>query len=142
VIEPRDNGVNLVVTGPWSTRAAKALQRGDADGLTLNYARGFCEPTLEFLENWPIRRLDILDRSITNLSPIECVALTLTELSIEVEQRTRLDAIRMPRLCSLDGEWALIRPILGDLALLISISTGHFDEADFLALCDQSSLTR
>ena len=42
-------GVNLFVTGPWSVAAERCLREGRADGLVLNYARGYSEPNLEFL---------------------------------------------------------------------------------------------
>jgi len=41
VIEDTAEGRSLVVTGAWSAAAVDALERHDADGLVLNYARGF-----------------------------------------------------------------------------------------------------
>jgi hypothetical protein len=71
VLEDSPEGRTLVVTGRWSNDAARALARGEADGLVLNYARGFCEGSLDLLDSgWPLRRLDVLDRSIVDLDPI------------------------------------------------------------------------
>jgi len=50
VLEDAPEGRSLVVTGPWSDNAARALARGEADGLVLNYARGFYESTLDLLD--------------------------------------------------------------------------------------------
>jgi hypothetical protein len=38
VLEDTPEGVNLVVTGDWSSKASDALSSGKADGLDLNYA--------------------------------------------------------------------------------------------------------
>ncbi|MCW2644074.1 MAG: hypothetical protein JWP07_183, partial [Pseudonocardiales bacterium] len=57
LIEEHPEGRTLVVTGDWSDRAAKVLRSGKADGLTLNYARGYRERSLDFLQEWPLRGL-------------------------------------------------------------------------------------
>ncbi len=59
-----------MVTGPWSVEAARVLAGGDIDGLVLNYARGFCEDSLDLLDGWPLRRPHVLDRLIVDLEPI------------------------------------------------------------------------
>src|SRR5215208_1978236 len=58
-IEDRDGGRTLVVTGAWTSETEQVLAETNADGLDLNYAHGFCEPSLDFLGAWPIRRLDV-----------------------------------------------------------------------------------
>ena len=55
VLEPRGQGVDLVVTGDWSPAAREALESGRADGLVLNYARGFREQPIDFINGLPIR---------------------------------------------------------------------------------------
>ena len=50
ILENTPEGVNLVVTGDWSSKARDALSSGEADGLDLNYAKGFRERDLRFLE--------------------------------------------------------------------------------------------
>lgn len=62
----------LVVTGEWSERAADVLRRRLVDTLVLNYARGFRGQTLAFLSpDLPVRRLLVLDRIISDVSPVE-----------------------------------------------------------------------
>lgn len=41
LIEEVAEGRSLVVTGPWSTAAAENLLSRNADGLMLNYERGY-----------------------------------------------------------------------------------------------------
>src|SRR3954451_3059060 len=82
VIEEGPAGRSLVVTGRWSEAISSALTRGEADALVLNYARGFCEGTLTMLDSaWGLRRLSVLDRSITDLEPL-CRLTQLEELSV------------------------------------------------------------
>jgi internalin A len=56
VLEQTPEGVDLVVTGAWSDKARDALLAGRADGLDLNYARGFLERDLGFIKGLPLRR--------------------------------------------------------------------------------------
>jgi hypothetical protein len=62
-IEDGDSGPTLVVTGPWTAEVATRLATGDVVGLDLNYAHGFGEPSLEFLDVWPLRRPRLLLRT-------------------------------------------------------------------------------
>ena len=47
---PLGRGQDVVVTGDWTADAIAALASPEVDGLTLNYAVGFREPSLEFLD--------------------------------------------------------------------------------------------
>ncbi len=80
-IEDEEGGRTLVVSGSWTREAEQILVEGSVDGLDLNYAHGFCEPSLDFLDGWPIRRLHVLDRSLVGLEPIARLSETLEELS-------------------------------------------------------------
>lgn len=97
-IEVSPRGRSLVVTGPWPEEASLALARGEADGLVLNYARGFCESSLELLDGaWPLRRLSVLDRSIVDLEPI-CRLAGIEELSVQAAGHAILELERLPCL--------------------------------------------
>jgi hypothetical protein len=143
VIEDTSEGPTLVVTGPWSADAAEALSRGVADGLTLNYARGFSGSDLEFLEaGLRVRRLNVLDRGITDLEPIARLAPTLEELSVQASNRAELNFTMLPHLRSVAGEWGLIGKTLSELDDLQSVITWRFDEADLHAFRDHVALRR
>ncbi|MFH4347348.1 hypothetical protein WAJ13_23105, partial [Acinetobacter baumannii] len=58
-IERTSQGVDLVVTGDWSSAARGLLESGRADGLVLNYARGFREQPIDFIQGLPLRKLDL-----------------------------------------------------------------------------------
>jgi internalin A len=143
ILEEADEGRMLVVTGPWSTAAAKALSRGEADGLTLNYARGFSGRDLEFLDaQLGVRRLHLLDRGITDLEPLSRLAGSLEELSVQASERAELDFSALRGVRSVAGEWRLIGRTLGELHDLESVITWRFDEVDLHAFRDHVVLQR
>jgi hypothetical protein len=143
VLEDAPGGRTLVVTGRWSSRAEDALVRGEADGLVLNYARGFCESSLEFLAaGWGVRNLDILDRKIVDLEPIGRLGDSLQELSVQADPRAELDLGALSHLRSVAGEWGLIRPTLSRVEALQSVITWRFDEAELRAFSNHFALER
>ncbi len=103
VIEDSPVGRTLVVTGDWSERAVGVLAFGQADGLVLNYARGYRERTLDFLRPWPVRRLQVLARTITNIEPVYRMAESLEDLSLTTAPTAAIDCARLPHL---HGIWA------------------------------------
>lgn len=114
---------------------------GDADGLVLNYARGFADQTLEMLSpDWGLKRLDVLDRSITDLQPLERLGLTLEVLSVQAAAAAELDLAGLPELRSLAGEWSLLRPSIGAAHRLQRLSTWAFDEPDLRSVRDHVEL--
>lgn len=140
VIEDSSEGSSLVVTGPWSEAAAQVLSRGEVDGLVLNYARGFCERSLDLLdERWPLRRLDVLDRSIVDLDPIGRL-VGLEDLSVQAAEDAALDLGALPVLRSIAGEWALIGRTLGTVSDLESVVTWMFGDVDLHAFRDHVAL--
>ena len=129
-----------MVTGRWSDDAARALASGEADGLVLNYARGFCEGSLDLLDGgWPVRRLDVLDRSIVDLGPIGRLA-GLEELSVQAAADAVLDLGVLSGLRSVAGEWALIGRTLSSVAALERVVTWMFDDVDLHAFRDHAAL--
>lgn len=109
----------LVVTGRWTPAASVALRDGHADGLVLNYAHGMIEPDLACLQDWPLHRLTILSRWITDLAPIRRLAATLEELEVTAAPTAkRVDLGGFTRLRVLAGHWRIIGadlPALPDL---------------------------
>ena len=143
VIEDTAEGRSLVVTGAWSAAAVDALERHDADGLVLNYARGFVGESLDFLSaNWMVRRLDVLDRGLTDLEPIARLAGSLESLSVQAAPEAELDLGPLARLRSVAGEWALIGGSLGAVDDLRSVITWRFGETDLRAFRDHLLLKR
>jgi hypothetical protein len=143
VFEDEPEGRTLVVTGPWSDAAAQALVRGEADGLVVNYARGFAGSDLDFLhEGLGVRRLNVLDRGIADLGPLARLADSLEELSVQPAQGAELDLAALPHLRAIVGEWALIRDTLSSVDSLQSVITWRFNEVDLHAFRDHVGLQR
>ena len=143
LVEDDGHGNSLIVTGTWSDAAARALERGEADRLVLNYTRGFKERNLDFLnERLGIRRLDVLDRSIGRLDTIAELGASLEELSIQAADGATLDLTTLPHLRILASDWSLIASTLSELHGLRSLVTWRFDEIDLHAFRDHVRLER
>ncbi len=143
VLEHEAAGTTLVVTGDWTDEAASVLTNGDADALVLNYARGFREQSLGFLDAWPIRRLQVLARTIDDVEPVYRLAETLEDLSLTISPRASVDCARLPRLRSVWVEnWEQIRESLRLAYALQSLGVYGFRERDLLALTENSELRR
>jgi hypothetical protein len=141
VLEDSPEGRSLVVVGPWSKDAAAALARGEADGLVLNYARGFSGAGLDFLDDdLGIRRLDVLDRGITDLTPIARLGDSLEDLSVQAAPSAELDLAPLEQLHAIAAEWALIRSSLGTAQAIQNVITWQFDERDLHAFRDHVHL--
>jgi hypothetical protein len=140
VIEESPVGRTLVVTGPWSSRADELLRRGQVDGLTLNYAKGFCNADISFFRAWPLRRLTILDRSLVDLEPISKVASSLLDISIEVSNSARLEDVILPNLISIGGDWQLIRSTVGRANSLRKLFSSNYDESDLIPILGHPNL--
>jgi hypothetical protein len=121
VVEDGDYGRRLVVTGRWTAGAAAAVASGEVNELCLNYARGFSEPALDFIEDWPLKRLLLIARRIDDVSPVERLR-SLEGLSIQPSPRARLNLARLPRLSDLHTYWRLVADSLGDVEELERLS--------------------
>lgn len=142
VIHDDDTGRSLDVVGDWTPRAAGVLARGEANGLILNYARGFRERNLDFLKDWPLRRLTILARTITDLEPIYRLAGSLEYLSLASSDRAGLDLTRLPRLKHLSCEnWSQLEPTIAACTSLEYLYAGSYMPRDLLPLANNRKLT-
>ena len=108
-LEQTLDGVDLVVSGDWSEEARQSLVKGSADGLVLNYARGYRERDLEFLAGLPVRRLNVLARTVTDLSPIYSLADGLVSLRVQSDPRAVIELERLPQLQTLSATWVQVQ---------------------------------
>lgn len=136
------DGTDLVVIGPWSAAAARQIISGRANGLVMNYALGFQERTLEFLLDLRLKRIDLLARTITDLSPIYASATTLTSLSLVAHSRSSIDLAQFPRLQRLSAEWPQIHASIQEAVTLHDLYLGSYPEQDLTALSTLTLLTR
>lgn len=109
----RGDAVEMVVTGSWTAEAAAAVRGGKVDRLVLNYALGFDEPSLAFLEGLPLRELVILDPRLSDLEPVHSLGSTLRTLSVTTNPALKLDLARVPGLRSLSAAWPQVSASIG-----------------------------
>jgi hypothetical protein len=140
VIEDYPVGRTLVVKGRWTPAATKAVQRPDVTRVVLNYASGYQEPDLSFIDAWPITQLHVLDRSISDLAPLARLGQTLEELSVEAAPDARVDLAALPHLRTLEAGWDAIRDTLYGPDYLTRLVTFGYRESDLEPLGVQPSL--
>lgn len=141
-IEHTKDGTNLVVTGVWSSKAAAALIAGEADGLVLNYAKGFqSQGSIAFLTpDLPVKRLYLLDRSIEDPSPIGNLSPHLTHIAFEASPGVTFDMNLAPKLKSVAASWKAIERSVRFASDLEVIATTKYDAADLLPICTHVGL--
>jgi hypothetical protein len=141
-LECDDEGVTLVVTDFWTDRIGQLLVEGRAEGLDLNYAKGFKDTNLTFIEDWPLRRLTILARTVKDLAPVSRLAATLEVLSVQTAPTAVLDLSAFPALTGLVAQWGQVRSSIGGAQGLRDLMLLSYDEPDLTALRWNTSLRR
>ncbi|SDT31607.1 leucine-rich repeat domain-containing protein [Microterricola viridarii] len=140
-IEETPEGRSLVVTGAWSAAAERAMHTKGADGLVLNHAHGFNERDLGFLRGLRIRRLDILDRSLEDLTPIHALGASLEFLAVEAGATATLDLNELPNLTSLWSSWRHVSSTIDAATELTEFGSLGYAAADLLPLSRLTKLT-
>ena len=141
-VEQVNGGATLVVTDSWSRQAERVLASGRVDGLDLNYAKGFKNTDLAFIRPWPLKRLDILDRTITDVTPIYALSSTLEWLSVQSAPAATIDLARLPSLTSVSAGWAQVSSSIGDLPGLTDLFLLSYSEVDLAPLRWNTRLVR
>ena len=139
-LEQTPEGVDLVVTGDWSKQAEACLASGRADGLVLNYARGFREKDLAFVGGLAVRRLHVLARTVTDLSPVYGLADGLVSLRVQSDPRALIELERLPFLRTLSADWQQVQGSIRFASRVERLFLGQYSEPDFSALSPLSSV--
>ena len=134
VLEQTPEGVDVVVTGDWSPQAHDAILTGRADGLVLNYAKGFRERDLQFVAGLPLRRLHVLARTIGDLSPVYGLSETLESLRVQTAPQARIELDRLPLLRVLSATWSQIHGSIRFAAQLRKLFILSYTERDLMPL--------
>lgn len=140
-IERSPVGATLVATERWTAEAADALRSGRADGLDLNYAKGFKDTDLAFLEDWPLKRVSLLARTVKELGPLYRVASTLESLSVESGPAV-IDLGSFPHITDLAASWEQISDSVSKAHHLESLYAGSYTPEDLTPLQHNSRLKR
>lgn len=129
-LEATDQGMDLVVTGDWTPEATNAIEQGRADGVVLNYARGYRSRDLNFLRDLPLRRLHLIDRAATDLTPVTYLAQTLTSLRVQSDPGAVIPLEALSALRILSAEWGQVRASITYARLLERLFLTGYDEPD------------
>lgn len=140
-IEQSSIGSTLVVTDTWNADAAAVVRAGRVDGLDLNYAKGFKDTDLAFIEDWPIKRVSLLARTVKDLGPLYRLADTIEVLSVE-SAPVELDLGRFPRLTDLSAQWPQMAGTLSECPLLESLYIGSYGGDDLTPLRHNAELSK
>jgi hypothetical protein len=141
-IERDENGDTLVVTDSWTDKISQLLSEGRADGLDLNYAKGFKNTDLSILRAWPLKRLAVLARTVKDLSPVARLGGTLEVLSVQTAPKASIDLAQFPALTALAAEWSQIRSSIAEAPRLADLMVRAYDEADLTPLRWNAALAR
>lgn len=133
LIERDADGDTLVVTDRFTDEAARLLRSGSVSGLDLNYAKGFKDTDLEFIEAWPITRLSLLARTMRSIEPIYRLP-SLGAVKLTAGSKAVLDVRRIPSLKSLSAEWGSVRDSLSERPEIEDLYLGGYGEADLRSL--------
>ena len=132
-VESGELGDTLVVTDRFTAEAARLLESGSVSGLDLNYAKGFENSDLEFVDAWSVTRVSVLARTVTNIEPLYRLP-SLVSLSLSTGPKCRLDLRRMPKLTTLSTDWALVGDSISERPEIEDLYLGGFAEADLTRL--------
>jgi hypothetical protein len=141
-LELDGDGVTLVVTDKWTDKINQLLADGRADGLVLNYALGFKDTDLAALDEWPLRRFQLLARTVKDLQPVTRLAATLESLNVEAAPTATLDLAAFPQLHELGAIWSQIRSSISEAPQLKDLFVLAYEESDLTSLRWNSSLER
>lgn len=141
-LNPTPSGVDVVVRGAWSDGARDAITSGQADGLDLNYAKGYSENDLEFLRGLPIRRLQLLKRTCSDIEPVYSLGDTLELLRIQIDPSTSVELDRLPRLRLVSANWAQLRKTFAFASAVEELFVHSYDEDDLSPLVGSSRVQK
>src|ERR1044072_5119368 len=95
--DPYGEGPTFVATSEWTIETTDALIESGVVNLEITAARGYRATSLDFIADWPIRRLLLLDRDQADLMPLARLS-SLEELRIEASSSATLNLGALPNL--------------------------------------------
>jgi hypothetical protein len=143
-LEETDKGTRLFVNGSWTLTIEDLVESGRICHLVLNSAHGFNEPTLDFLRQWPISRLDVLARNIVDLGPISRLRHVLagqSVMAVHPSSDGTLDLNGFESLRKLSVPWSLVRNQTDAMAQVTDLFFLNYQGMDLAPLAASKSLT-
>jgi hypothetical protein len=128
------------VQAKWSPALRDAFMSSGADGLVANYARGFSGRDIDFVRDLPLRRLNVLDRGITDLTSIHDLGSTLEELRVQSAPGSYVDLALLPMLKVLSCAWDQVSSSIGRAEQIEDLFLSPYTESDMTPLRHLTSL--
>lgn len=128
------------VQSEWSSALQDAFITSGADGLVANYARGFSGRDIDFVRGLPLRRLNVLDRGLSDLTPIHDLGSTLEELRLQSAPGSYIDLTLLPKLKVLSCDWDQVSSSIDHADQLEDLFLSPYTEADLTPLSHLTSL--
>ncbi len=130
-----DDRREVVVTEPWNAEMEAAVESGLADRVILNYALGFDERDLHFLQYLPIRELVILDPRINDVGPIYTLAPKLEVLNLAtIDPSVTVDLSLLPNLRDLSASWSQVKQTIETSTHLHTLYVESYEPEDLTPL--------
>jgi Leucine-rich repeat (LRR) protein len=132
--------LDFVVQAAWSSALRDAFESSGADGLVANYAIGFQGRDIDFVRDLTLRRLNLLDRGISDLTPIHDLGSSLEELSVQSAPGSYIDLALLPKLTVLSCAWDQVSSSIDRTDQIEDLFLSPYTEADITPLSHLSSL--
>ncbi|QGN59040.1 hypothetical protein [Nostocoides sp. HKS02] len=140
IVEDAAGRLDFDVQTEWTPALHDAFIKSGADGLVANYARGFEGPGLDFVGRLPLRRLNVLDRGISDLTPIHDLGNSLEELRVQSAPGSHIDLALLPRLTVLSCAWDQIKSSVDHAERIEELFLSPYTEIDLKPLQHLTSL--
>jgi len=140
-LEEQGGWTTMRVTDAWTSDASRMAASGRIDELLLNYAWGFKEPDLAFIQKWPIKGIFVLARWLKDLTPIHRLGSTLESLNFQAAVRAEIDLVSLPLLTDLSADWPAAKKSFSTLENLSSVYFASYGAHDLTPLTGNSRLT-
>jgi hypothetical protein len=140
-LEEQGGWTTMKITDAWTSDASRMAASGRVDELLLNYAWGFKEPDLAFIQKWPIKGIRVLARWLKDLTPIHRLGSTLEALGFQAAARADIDLGSLPQLTELSADWPAATTSFSTLENLTSVYFSSYGAHDLTPLSGNPRLT-
>jgi len=139
---PFGPGRDAVLEGPWGPELEELVRSGAVDGLSINFAKGFTGPDIEFVRDLPLRRVFMIARHIDDVAALGTLH-DLEFLHLHAGPKARIDLASFPRLRRLGlADWKYLQGGLSNAAPLDDLYVGHYTADDLQPVAGMHSLEK
>jgi hypothetical protein len=139
---PFGPGQDAVLEGPWDPEVGELIRSGAVDGLSINFAKGFTGPDIEFVRDLPLRRVFMIARHVDDVAPLSTLH-DLEFLHLHAGPKVRVDLAAFPRLRRLGlADWKYLNGGVTNAGALDDLYVGHYSPDDLQPVSGLRSLRK